>query len=108
SLIGLLGMLVLTVDVSGMLTMRRRMVASADAGALAAAQSCATQNPIQARSQADALAVDNEPAATNVGYTEQGCSTQAATGSVNLTYQAPVSLEFAPVLGLPSQTNVKA
>ena len=108
SMIALLGMAVITVDLGGMLTMRRRMVASSDAGALAAAQSCAEQTPDQARPQADALAVDNEPAAANVSYSAQGCTEQASTGNVSVTYQAPVNLQFAPVLGLPDRTTVKA
>jgi Flp pilus assembly protein TadG len=106
SMIGLLGMLVLTVDVGGMLTMRRRVVASADAAALAGAESCARQNPGEAQQQADTFAVDNEPGSTETSYSAQGCSTLASSGTVSVGYKAPVSLSFAPVLGLPSQTNV--
>jgi Putative Flp pilus-assembly TadE/G-like len=108
SLIGLLGMLVLTVDMGGMLTMRRRMVAASDSAALAGAQSCAEQFPNEARSQADAFATDNEPAAINVGYSTAGCSDLQSSGTVSVNYHAPIDLQFAPVLGLPNRTTVGA
>src|SRR5207253_704608 len=108
SMIALLGMCVITVDLGGMLTQRRRMVAGADSAALAAAQSCATQRPNEAQTQADTFALDNQPGATNTGFATQGCSSQQASGTVTVSYKAPISLQFAPVLGLPSQTNVGA
>src|SRR5207302_10964458 len=102
SLIALLGMCVITVDLGGMLTTRRRVVASADSAALAGAQSCARQLPAEAQSQADAFAVDNQPGATETSFSTQGCRSQQSSGTVTVSYKAPVSLEFAPVLGLPS------
>ncbi|MFN2545511.1 MAG: pilus assembly protein TadG-related protein [Actinomycetota bacterium] len=108
SLAGLLGMLVLTVDLGGMLTMRRRMVAAADSAALAAAQSCARQLPAEAQSQADSLAGDNETGARPVSYTSSGCNSLDSSGTVHVAYTAPIELEFAPVLGLPDRSNVRA
>ena len=77
SLIVLLGMVALVVDGGGMFVAKRRVVAGADAAALAAAQSCASSQPAQAPSEADRYATMNVPGARRTGYEAQGCG---ATG----------------------------
>ena len=57
ALIAIMGMLVLTIDVGGLLLKRRAMVNASDAAALAAAQSCAdTGDSFTPESRADIYA----------------------------------------------------
>jgi Flp pilus assembly protein TadG len=74
SLIGLLGMVVLVVDVGGLLWKRREMVNGSDAAALAAAQTCAvpaSQDPSNPRQVADDFAT------SNVGFLEMATATSS-------------------------------
>jgi len=67
SLVVLLGMLVLTVDLGGLVATRRAMVRAADSAALAVAQACAgnpTQSPGTPESYADTYAIANVDLAT--------------------------------------------
>ena len=108
-LLVIFGMTALVVDVGGLLTTKRRMVSAADAAALAAAQSCATNKGLQATAQADALAKENVDSATQLAApTYTGCSSTSSSGSVDVSYTTMADLAFAPVLGLPNQTDVPA
>ncbi|MFN2489230.1 MAG: TadE/TadG family type IV pilus assembly protein [Actinomycetota bacterium] len=106
-LVALVGMVVLTIDVGGLMTMRRGMVNAADAAALAAAQSCAGTNPGEAPAQADALAIANVGGATSTKFQVDGAC-GGASGQVTVGYQAPQQLFFAPVLGFPDSADVHA
>jgi len=108
SLVAIMGMLVLTVDLGGMLVKRRSMVNAADSAALAAAGSCAkTEGATQAQQEADALAVDNVSNAAQDSFTiTPDCD--ASKGSVSLQYHGAQPLFFAPILGFGDQTTVKA
>jgi Flp pilus assembly protein TadG len=104
-LIGLIGMMVLVVDVGGLLWSRRAMVNASDAAALAAAKSCvlpATQDPRTAEQAADEWALDNSSAAQASGITNilqsSGCDT-SATGYVTVQYGANQQLFFAGIFG---------
>ena len=98
ALLALCGMLVLVVDVGGLLTLRRQMVTAADSAALAAAQSCAADEPAEASDQADLLATQNQPDATQQDFSTTNCGT-ASEGSASVSYGAPKTLNFAPILG---------
>ena len=109
SLIVIFGMAALVIDVGGLLTAKRTMVSAADSAALAAAQSCALERGFEATAQADALAQVNVPTATQLAapaYT--GCTTGSSSGSVEVSYTMMKELAFAPVLGLPDETDVPA
>jgi Flp pilus assembly protein TadG len=103
-LTAMLGMTVLVVDVGGLLGLRRRMVAAADSAALAAAQSCATEES-GVSFQADVIAQANVPDTTRVGLTARGCGT-SGEGEVTVSYTTPKELYFAPVLGTPRNADV--
>jgi hypothetical protein len=107
SLVALLGMLVLVVDLGGMLTLRRRMVQASDAGALAAAQSCAAGNSAEAAGKADQFALANADGASRTLLDLSGC-TGESSGTVRVGYQSSIDLHFAPVLGFGSTTVVGA
>ena len=107
ALTAIAGMLVLVVDVGGVLTLRREMVRSADAAALAAAQSCAEDEAADASAQATLLATENEPTATQQSFATENCGT-SSTGSVSVEYSAQKQLAFAPVLGYPEEKPVPA
>ena len=107
SLMAISGMLVLVVDVGGLLTLRREMVRSADAAALAAAQSCGENQPAEASTQASLLATANEPEATQESFETTNCGT-SSSGSVSVQYSAPKQLAFAPLLGYPDERPVDA
>ena len=108
-LTALLGMVVLVVDVGGLLTMRRKMITTADSAALAAAQSCAKNDAGSASAQADALANANVSSATRQSYAygPQGCGT-SPSGTVTVEYSALQKLFFAPILGSDDTLNVPA
>ena len=107
ALLALCGMLVLVIDVGGLLTLRRQMVTAADAAALAAAQSCAEDAPEEAAGQADLLATQNQPEATQLEFTTEGCGTESE-GSVSVSYSAPKAMAFAPILGYEDEADVDA
>lgn len=107
SLLAICGMLVLVVDVGGLLTLRRRMVLSADAAALAAAQSCAEERPAEASGQADLLATENQSDAARENFSSTNCGT-SNEGSVSVEYSAPKELVFASLLGYPDERPVGA
>ncbi|MDQ3941135.1 MAG: pilus assembly protein TadG-related protein, partial [Actinomycetota bacterium] len=102
-----MGMTVLVVDVGGLLTLRRQLVTAADSAALAAAQSCALNDGAGAPTQADLLATSNQGDATRTAYQTDACGT-GSSGSVELTYESPKELVFAPLLGAPQSRPVSA
>jgi Flp pilus assembly protein TadG len=105
-MIAIFAMVVLTVDVGGLLLERRSMVNAADAGALAAAKTCAqtgdTEDPEE---QSDIYAKENVtdlPADGIDNITEiVGCDT--GSGHVSVSYSEQHDLFFAAVL--PGQDN---
>lgn len=107
ALLAICGMLVLVVDVGGLLTLRRRMVTASDSAALAAAQSCAEEQPTEAADQADLLATRNQADATRQDLQTTNCGT-SSSGRASVTYSAPKTLAFAPILGYPSERPVDA
>src|SRR5918996_1469970 len=106
-LFSLFGMVVLVVDVGGLLHMRRRMVTTSDAAALAAAQSCGKDEPDQAGIEADKLALANQSDATRKEFTPTDCN-GSSSGSVTVAYEAPKELFFAPLLGAPQSRAVSS
>lgn len=108
TLIAIMGMLVLTVDVGGLLLKRRAMVNASDAAALAAAQSCADDlDTFTPESRADLYAADNVDGLVpeDGGVTEiVGCD--SARGHVTVQYSYPQSLFFAGVFGFGDQGSV--
>ena len=104
SLIAIMGMVVLVVDVGGLLTLRRRIVAASDAAALAAAQSCARDMSGEVLAKADEFATENVAEATRYAFEEEGCG--GGTGSVTVGYQANKQLFFAPLLGVDDSSPV--
>ena len=107
ALVSLLGMVVLVVDVGGLLTMRKRMITAADSAALAAAQSCAKGNAIEAPLKADEFALTNQATATRLLYEETDCG-ERNSGAVKVKYHAPKELYFGQILGAPSSRPVSA
>ncbi len=129
-LVALLGMLVLVLDVGGLLLKRRYMVQSADAAALAAAESCAVGantvigNPGQPagdpktealkyaqgqRSTPDTTVLPGTGADAG-GIVESatvGCQTQPA-GHVSVSYTTQQSLFFAGIFGYGPSSAVGA
>jgi Flp pilus assembly protein TadG len=108
-LVALFGMLVLVVDVGGLLLKRRQMVNGADAAALAAAKTCASQSDTSApEAQADTYAISNV-GSLNAGsggiQTAPGCDS-GQSGYVTVQYTSGQKLFFAPVLGAGSNGNV--
>lgn len=108
ALIAIMGMLVLTVDVGGLLLKRRAMVNASDAAALAAAQSCAdTGDSFTPESRADIYAAANVDGllAENGGITEVvGCDT--GRGHVTVEYSHPQNLFFAGIFGFGDHGTV--
>ena len=108
ALIAIMGMLVLTVDVGGLLLKRRAMVNASDAAALAAAQSCAdTGDSFTPESRADIYASANVDGllAENGGITEVvGCDT--GRGHVTVEYSDPQNLFFAGIFGFGDHGTV--
>ena len=107
ALMAICGMLVLVVDVGGLLNLRRKMVTAADSAALAAAQSCAEEEAAEASDQATALATANQADATQQSFATTNCGT-ASEGSASVSYAAPKTLAFAPILGYDDETDVDA
>ena len=106
-LVVILGMVALVVDVGGELVMRRRMVNAADAGALAAALSCAKGLPDEAPGQADSFATQNVGGATRDSYSADNCG-GIGSGSVTVKYHATVPRFFAEILGFTPTQDVAA
>lgn len=106
-LLAFMGMVVLVVDVGGLLTLRRRLVTSADSAALAAAQSCAKMDPAEAPLKADELATANVPGAVRALYEHTDCGT-GSSGEVTTRYNLTRGLTFAPVIGGPAERRVAA
>jgi Flp pilus assembly protein TadG len=104
AMIGLMGMIVLVVDVGGMLYRRRQMVSAADAAALAAAQSCALGSAEAGSPAAQALqfAEDNVEGVPMIGGIVEadtaGCET-GEEGHVTVEYQSDYGLTFAGIFG---------
>jgi Flp pilus assembly protein TadG len=112
SLIALLGMVVISVDVGGVVVQRRYMVNANDAAALAAAQAfamnengadCAGGIWTPAQASADQLADVNASGSTRVSF-QPNCADQ----TVAVQYTKQQQLFFAPVLGFGSTATVAA
>ncbi len=113
SLIVLLGMLVLTVDLGSMVSVRREMVRAADAAALAAAQECAMGpsgpfggDPMQAATQ---IAATNHAGASvsSLTFDQPGeCDSPTIAGAKLVTVKLTTSVDmfFAPIFGVSSGT----
>ena len=108
TLVAIIGMLVLTVDVGGLLLKRRAMVNASDAAALAAAQSCADEkDSFSPESRADIYASSNVEGlvAENGGITEiVGCD--STRGHVTVQYSHPQSLFFGGIFGFGDSGSV--
>jgi len=110
-LVALLGMVVLTVDVGGLLAKRRSLVNAADAAALAAAQSCGKkEGELVAAEQALQYAVANGGAGTSIvdGFPTYSPGCQSPYGSVTVRVRADQATFFAPVLGYGDSSAVVA
>jgi hypothetical protein len=109
TIFALFGMAMLAIDVGGIVVARRQMVRAADSSALAAAQSCATNNPGEAETKADEFAVANHNGADTSGdniVNVTGVCGGSSDGTVTTRYEAFQDLYFAPVLGLDDETTV--
>ncbi|MGH2539444.1 MAG: pilus assembly protein TadG-related protein [Actinomycetota bacterium] len=109
SLIAIFAMVVLTIDVGGLLLARREMVNASDAAALAAAQSCASNEDVLVpEGQADAYASQNVSdvitGTTNITDVV-GCDT--GSGHVSVEYLTHQELFFAQVLGFGDTGDVR-
>jgi Flp pilus assembly protein TadG len=112
SLIALMGMVVISVDVGGVVVQRRYMVNANDAASLAAAQAfalneggadCAGGFWTPAQDAADNLAQTNVP-----GTPTKPIQPDCAQQTVTTQYAKAQELFFAPVLGFGSTANVAA
>lgn len=106
TMFALLGMAMLVIDVGGIVVARRQMVRAADAAALAAAQSCATNKSDEAEAKADEFAVANHSAADGGLVDVEGVCGASGSGSVSVRYEAAQELFFAPALGFDRATDV--
>lgn len=108
SLLAIFGLMVLVVDVGSLLYARRALVNSADAAALAAAQSCAQKEGSGAAAvEAEFYAAANQSGAEVVsGFPSYfpSCDSPAGLVTVRVTSERP--LFFAPVLGADAETAV--
>jgi Flp pilus assembly protein TadG len=108
SLVAMMGMVVLTVDVGGLLWKRREMVNASDAAALAAAISCAsTKDSDSPTAIAQTYANDNVSGGTPSGgiIAQSGCDTRS-NGYVTVRYRLPFETFFAGVLGKSTNRTV--
>jgi len=109
TLIAMMGMLMLTIDVGGLLLRRREMVNASDAAALAAAKSCSDQSDTfdpESRADIYAAANVNGVAAENGGITDMvGCDD--GSGYLSVQYQSQQQLFFAQVFGFGNTGTVK-
>lgn len=109
--VALLGMVVLTVDVGGLLAKRRSLVNAADAAALAAAQSCGRkEGETAATAQALQYAVANGGAGTTIvdGFPTYSPGCLSPNGSVTVRVRADQATFFAPALGYGKSSAVVA
>ena len=108
SLLAMFGMMVLVVDVGSLLYARRALVNSADAAALAAAQSCGgKEGTATASIQAQFYAVANQSGAVVVsGFPKYFPSCDSPAGLVTVRVTSVRPLFFAPVLGADAETPV--
>lgn len=104
SLIAVFGISALVMDVGALLVTRRRMVRAADSAALAAAQSCATNQAPAAETEADEYALANSASnnpipvsSTNI-IDQDGCGT--SSGFVVVEYKIERSFYFGSLLGI--------
>jgi hypothetical protein len=110
-LVALIGMMVLTVDVGGLLLRRRVMVNAADSSALAAAQTCANVKDTQLpETVADTYARLNggniQPRDGGI-VASPGCHDPSVSSSyVTVQYLTQQPLFFAGVLGFGGQSSV--
>jgi Flp pilus assembly protein TadG len=115
-LVGLMGMLVLVVDVGALLWKRREMVSGADAAALAAAKTCAVPTDIDGsdpKDQANTAAINNVGGLTASNLSDwqtSGCTQTFRTprGYVTVTYSYPQQLFFAGIFGAKAQSVTTA
>jgi hypothetical protein len=119
SLVAILGMVVLSVDLGGLLVKRRGMVNSADSAALAGAETFALNqaqvgvNEAPAQARADALAQSNQSNSVRdswqvtAGLPRSSCDPNTC-GSVAVGYHGQQPLFFAPALGFGQSANVNA
>jgi hypothetical protein len=110
-LVAMIGVMVLTVDVGGLLLRRRVMVNAADSSALAAAQTCANVKDTQVpETVADRYAGLNGASIQpqNGGIiADPGCHDPSVSNSyVTVQYQTEQPLFFAGVLGFGGQSPV--
>jgi hypothetical protein len=108
SLVALFGMMVLVVDVGSVLFVRRALVNSADAAALAAAQSCSHKEGTAAADFQAGYYADANHTGTVVagGYPQYWPSCDAPAGLVTVRVTIDTPLFFAPVLGANPDTPV--
>jgi hypothetical protein len=108
SLLALFGMMVLYVDVGSVLFVRRALVNSADAAALAAAQSCAKkEGGAAANAQASYYATANKSGAYIAGgYPQYWPSCDSPAGLARVRVRVNTPLFFAPVLGASNTAGV--
>ena len=105
TLFAMFGLMVLVVDVGSLLYARRALVNSADAAALAAAQSCGVEGAGEARVQAELYAVANHNDAVVVpGFPTFFPSCDAPASSSPSGSARTKALFFAPVLGADAKT----
>ena len=103
-LLVLMGMLVLTVDLGRSIAVKRQMVAGTDAAALAAAQQCALEHPLdEAEDAADAVLAANRSDAVVTTVTAPGCGLPPE-GPQFVTVQSTVEVDyfFAGIFGFES------
>lgn len=102
----LFGFLALTIDVGGVLTMRRVLVRAADAAALAGAQACANDESAAAVTSAvNEYASLNLNNASGLTVTNSGCG---LNNKITVTLTKSKSLDFAPLIGGPGSRGVSA
>jgi Flp pilus assembly protein TadG len=110
-LVVLMAAVALTVDVGGLYLRRRALVNGADAGALAAARTCArgvghdprfasAEEAADFEVQANAPITTDEVAPTNLTFPPPGgCAAPSQYGHTTVQYTSEQALYFAPVLG---------
>jgi hypothetical protein len=104
SMVVLIGVVALAVDFGAMYFRRRAIVNANDAGALAAALSCARlEGQAAADGQASSLATANQPGATVTTAPVYDPSCDAPAGQVTVSYEIDQDMFFAPILGIDSQ-----
>jgi hypothetical protein len=105
----LMGMCALAIDAAALITARRQMVRAADSAALAAAQSCATNQDGEASAKADEFATSNFQSATGSIVNVTPACNNTRGGLVTVRYEGTQDLYFAPILGpWASEYNVPA